>query len=202
MNKVKNYSEDYFVYNHLRHINSRYGFLMKMYYRYLALYCMAKPANLAKGGKVLDIGCGVGILAEQFNKLGYQTIGVDVNKTAIENSVCPKKCLLVEKTSRLDFPDNYFDLIVSREVLEHIPLTDIDACIKEWDRAGKGKMIHIIAVSERGKSAVGDPAHINVKPEKWWVEKFKKHGYKALKNPSKLFFSPFGSSGYFMFCKG
>jgi ubiquinone/menaquinone biosynthesis C-methylase UbiE len=201
MNKNDKYDESYYYNNHIKWLNSFFGFFVKLYYRYIASYIMAKAAKIKKGNKILDIGCGVGILVQQFNKLGYQATGVDVNKEAIQNSISPKNCFLVQTTAELNYPKQYFDLIVSREVLEHIPVEDIDACIKEWDRVSKGQMIHIIAVKERGPSAIDDPTHINVQNEKWWIDKFGEYGYIAIKKPKKIFFSPFGSEGYFMFIK-
>jgi len=201
MNKNEKYDKSYFVNNHLRLINSFCGPLIKQYYRYVASYIMARPGKLRRGDKVLDVGCGVGILVEQFNKIGYQTVGVDVNYEAIKNSICPEHCFLVKTTAELDYPNHYFDLVVSREVLEHIPVTDLDACINEWDRVSKGKMIHIIAVLERGLSATNDPTHVNVQSEKWWMTKFGEHSYKIIIKPQKFFFSPFGSLGYLMFVK-
>jgi hypothetical protein len=35
----------------------------------------------------------------------------------------------------------------AREVLEHINPAVIDRCIDEWDRVGKGRRVHIIAVT-------------------------------------------------------
>lgn len=201
MNKNDRYDESYFINNHLRWLNSIFGFLIRLYYRYLASYIMAKAAKLKKNDRVLDIGCGVGILVEQFNKLGYQAVGVDVSEEAIKNSIYPSSCRLVETTAKLDYPNNHFDLVVSREVLEHIPISQIDACIDEWDRVSKGKMIHIIAVRERGPSALDDPTHVNLQSEQWWVEKFMEHGYEARRKPQKFFFSPFGSDGYFLFIR-
>ena len=162
---------------------------------------MAKPAKLKKNDRVLDIGCGVGILVEQFNKLGYQAFGIDINKEAINYSIVPENCSLVPTAAKLPYPDNYFNLVVSREVLEHILISDIDACIDEWDRVSTGNMIHIIAVEERGPSAIDDPMHVNVQTEKWWLEKFKQHGYRTIKKPQKFFFSHFGSKGYLMFVR-
>jgi len=201
MNTVADYGASYYVHNHLRHINSWYGFLIKFYYHYVACHVLIRPTKLSPQSTVLDIGCGIGLLAEQFDRLGHQVVGVDVNKAAIENSVYPKNCFLVETTSRLNYPDQYFDLVVSREVLEHIPLADIDDCIREWDRAGKGVMAHIIAVAERGVSATHDPTHVNVQVEQWWVDKFEAHGYVVTRKPLKMFLSPFGSSGYLVMVK-
>ena len=124
-----------------------------------------------------------------------------MSTAAIKNSVYPQKCFLVDTTAKLNYPDKYFDLVVSREVLEHISPQEIDTCITEWDRISKGKMVHIIAVRERGSSSIDDPTHLNVQDEPWWIEKFKTYGYKAIRKPKRFFFSPFGNSGYFLFIK-
>lgn len=69
-------------------------------------------------------------------------------------------------------------------------------CIKEWNRVGKGVMVHIIAVAERGKRATLVPTHINVQPEQWWVDKFEYYGYQVIRNSTRTLFSPFDTSGY------
>ncbi len=201
MSNLNGHGEDYFQFNHIKHLKSWYGFVIKPYYSYLAKYCMSKPAKIATGSKVLDIGCGIGLLVEAFNKLGFYALGVDISDPAIANSIAKEKCFLVKSTSKLGFAENVFDLVVSREVLEHIPEGEIDECISEWDRISKGIMIHLIAVSERGESAFADPNHVNVKPERWWVEKFRDHGYIAAVKLPKYFFSLYGRSGYFIFKK-
>lgn len=201
-NKSSDYSyESYYHPLHLKKLNSSYGRLVSWYYRYIAKFSITEPAQLTKNKKILDIGCGVGILVQQLKILGYDATGVDVNRDAISHSVTPADCHLVETTANLNFENCYFDLIISREVLEHIPADSIDACIREWDRISKGKMIHIIAVVERGKSATCDPTHVNVKSENWWIEKFEQFNYRATKHPSPFFISPFGSKGYLMFSK-
>lgn len=198
MNKETVYTDEYFEQNHLKRLNSWYGPVVKQYYRYIAEVCMAEPALLQRGASVLDIGCGVGTLVQQFNRLGYRAIGVDVNEAAIRHSLEPQHCQLVESTAQLPYPDKYFDLVVSREVLEHIPAEAIDDCIDEWDRVSNGKMVHIIAVTERGKSATEDPTHINVQSEDWWANKFQQFGYNTIKTPSPYFVSVFGPKGYLM----
>lgn len=186
---------------YFHHLNAWYGEIIILYYKYIAKYCMARPAKIKKGSKVLDIGCGIGSLVLAFNKLGYDATGIDINSEAIKKSVCAEKCFHVVDSSRLNYPDNYFDLVVSREVIEHIHLAEIDDCIKEWDRVGKGAMVHIIAVKERGPRVLHDPAHKNVQSEQWWIRKFKDYEYKVIRYPSKMYFYPFGNSGYLMMNK-
>ena len=202
VNRVEEYTASYYARTYLRHLNAPYGLLIRQYCRYLANFCFMRPAGISKGSKVLDVGCGVGILTEQFNRLGCTSIGIDISPAAIRKSVYPQSCFLVEDSSRLDYPNGYFDLVASREVLEHIPVTQIDWCIQEWDRVAKGVMIHIVSVAERGQSAFDDPTHLNVKPEQWWIDRFKEHGYLTLRKPSRAYFSLFGYSGYFMMTKG
>ena len=192
---------DYVGAYYLRHLVEWYGPLVKLYYKYIAQHCMIRPAKLKKGSKILDIGCGIGLLVYCFNKLGYDAKGIDVNPNAIACSLEPLNSICVEQSSKLPFPDNYFDLVVSREVLEHIPLSEIDNCIDEWERVGNGVFIHIIAVSDRGKRVINDPAHINVQSENWWIEKFTEHGYSVIRKPSKLYYYPYGSQGYLMMQK-
>jgi len=201
MNRTADYGEAYFDGNHLRHLQAWYGAVIRGYYRYLARVCLLRPAGLDRSARVLDIGCGVGILVEQFRRLGVEATGVDVSPEAIAHSLVPEHCRLVKTTAQLPYADRAFDLVVSREVLEHIPGEEIDACILEWDRVSRGGMIHIIAVSERGPSALLDPTHVNVQSENWWVEKFAEHGFVTERRPSKLFVSTFGDRGYLMMTK-
>lgn len=198
-NKRAIYDDQYYQEEYFRHLNAPYGFIVKPYHRYLSSF-MANLAKIKKGDRVLEIGCGIGTLTGEFKRLGYDITGIDINEAAIRNSICPQYCQLVKDTKKLDYPDNFFDLVISKETLEHISESEIDDCIKEWDRISMGKQIHIVAVEERGMGTTKNPAHINVKPEKWWVDKFKKYRYSVQKPPWWSFYL-LGHKGYFIFTK-
>jgi ubiquinone/menaquinone biosynthesis C-methylase UbiE len=85
-----------------------------------------------KHQKVLDCGCGSGsmciYLSKQLNKKMY---GADISKTGIElacslakkvNAECEFKVGDVE--NHIPFADNFFDLVIMHEVLEHLPCPD------------------------------------------------------------------------------
>ena len=85
-------------------------------------------ANL-EGIKVLDVGCGGGILAEALSKLGAQVTGIDASEQTIgvaqnhSNSVGSD--ISYYQTTIEEFiankPEEKFDVITCLEMLEHVP---------------------------------------------------------------------------------
>ncbi len=70
-------------------------------------------------GKVLDIGCGTGVLLESLAKLGFEVSGIDANPAVLEHL---KESDFDVKGGRFEegiYPDETFDLIVCRSVLDH-----------------------------------------------------------------------------------
>ncbi len=73
-----------------------------------------------KPGKILDIGCGIGLLLYIAKKRNWDGVGIEISKFAL-NYAKRKFSLNVINSDNLDnFQDNYFDVIVINHVLEHI----------------------------------------------------------------------------------
>ena len=72
-------------------------------------------------GRVLDIGCGRGLLLRAFQQKGYEVTGTefsdDACRYAREVLGIPVRVGLLEQ---LRFPDDYYDVVVMWHVLEHI----------------------------------------------------------------------------------
>ena len=93
-----------------------------------------KKLHLEPGLRVLDIGCGSGRHTAAIARYrGVQILGADINLDDITET---KKRLMFQEhlegkrgqwdllassITRLPFKDNFFDLIVCSEILEHIP---------------------------------------------------------------------------------
>ena len=87
-------------------------------------------------GKLLDIGCGEGVLLEYAQKLGFDVIGVDVSKKAVD--YIRKKgfdaiCLDVEEG--LPFKEE-FDVVIATELIEHLYdhykfLANVNNCLRK-----------------------------------------------------------------------
>ncbi len=72
------------------------------------------------GGKMLDLGCAVGVFLAMAERRGWDVTGVDVSEYAV--SQARKRCrgqVLVGELSSLSFPDASFDVITLWDVLEH-----------------------------------------------------------------------------------
>ena len=85
-------------------------------------------ASLA-GKKVLDVGCGGGILSEALSKLGADVTGIDASENTIGIAKSHSKSIdgkvkYIQNTIE-EFvssnPDESFDVITCLEMLEHVP---------------------------------------------------------------------------------
>ena len=98
-----------------------------------------------QGKKVLEVGCGYGSLSVYMSKKGAKVTGVDISSEAIKiskrnASLNNQKIVFKQsKGEKLDFEDEEFDLVVSCEVLEHIPnyTKAIDEIIRVTKKSGK-----------------------------------------------------------------
>jgi 2-polyprenyl-6-hydroxyphenyl methylase/3-demethylubiquinone-9 3-methyltransferase len=81
-----------------------------------------KPKNL----KVLDVGCGGGILTESFRKIGCHVTGIDVSQgalqVAIKHAATQKMNILYLScnANNLPFANASFDIVTCCDVLEHV----------------------------------------------------------------------------------
>ena len=119
--------------------------------RYAALYGARNPVGYAfsvrrrrvlelfdtPGGKVLDVGCGPGVMAEALLAQGCTFWGVDPAPQMVEEAKealagAPGAQFSVGVAERLDFPDGSFDTVLCMGVIER--LEDDDAGLREMVR--------------------------------------------------------------------
>lgn len=84
-----------------------------------------KSLNCLAGLRMLDIGCGAGLLCEPFTRLGAQVIGIDPSATNISvaklhadkaQMSIDYRCTTVEEMD----PRERFDIVLAMEVIEHV----------------------------------------------------------------------------------
>jgi ubiquinone/menaquinone biosynthesis C-methylase UbiE len=83
---------------------------------------------------VLDVGCGDGSVLRSVDPAIF-TVGVDISYTALSLVTSGHKVLASSEI--LPFRENEFDLVMSTEVLEHLPAGVFEASCSEIQRVAK-----------------------------------------------------------------
>jgi 2-polyprenyl-6-hydroxyphenyl methylase/3-demethylubiquinone-9 3-methyltransferase len=100
---------------------------------------IAQP--IGAGLKALDVGCGAGLLAEEFARLGFDVVGVDPSAVAIEaaSAHAEKSGLRIRYQvgagEQLPVEDGAFDVVYCCDVLEHV--ADLPKVLAETARVMK-----------------------------------------------------------------
>jgi 2-polyprenyl-3-methyl-5-hydroxy-6-metoxy-1,4-benzoquinol methylase len=91
------------------------------------------------GGRVLDVGCGVGQVVGALQEAGFEAHGVDVSEPNIDRAkkICPH-CQLYDG-KRLPFADDFFSSVGALNVLEHVeePEALVAELVRVTARGGK-----------------------------------------------------------------
>lgn len=111
----------------------------------------------ADGGKVLDVGCGPGVMAHAVIERGCEFWGVDPSVRMIElaqTELAPSTLahFQVGTASSLDYADGSFDAVICMGVLERI--SDDNAALVEMSRVLKPGGILIVTVPNKWSPAL------------------------------------------------
>ncbi|RLC76545.1 MAG: hypothetical protein DRJ03_28475 [Chloroflexi bacterium] len=138
---------------------------------------------------ILDIGCGPGNLMRRLLRLEQKVQAIEYSNWIIENRLKDlKRKGLVKEASITHIPheDSSFDLVSCIEVLEHIPIEDVEIAVRELVRVSSRYIVCTICSTA---SPLDDPdrlqkpdhlqdlkVHATVRPAEWWLEIFARKG--------------------------
>jgi SAM-dependent methyltransferase len=120
--------------------------------------------------RVLDAGCALGLLVEALRDRGVDAEGIDLSSYAIASVHAPIKPFCRHGSIADEFPARY-DLIVSIEVLEHMPARDGEAAIANFCRHTDDVLFSSSPFDHQ------ETSHVNVQPVEYWAELFARHGF-------------------------
>tara|TARA_Y100001980_G_C14479510_1_gene258252 strand:+ start:166 stop:894 length:729 start_codon:yes stop_codon:yes gene_type:complete len=107
-----------------------------------------KEPTVLKNFKILDIGCGGGLLCEPLSKLGARVVGID----ASEKNIKIAKTHAKKNNLKIDYycasPENFiskkkFDVVLNMEIVEHVE--DVNLFLKESSKFLKKDGIMFVA---------------------------------------------------------
>ena len=73
-----------------------------------------------KKGRLLDIGCGSGEFLYQMKSFGWDVSGVEINQASANLGNKRGLNIFCGELGEADFPDNFFDVVVLNQTLEHV----------------------------------------------------------------------------------
>ena len=117
--------------------------------------------------RILDVGCGDGVISEPLIKKGHFVAAVDLPTVATSAHKCNVSSIMAGDAETLAFADATFDLVIASEVLEH--LWAPESFIDEAYRTLKPRGFLIIETPE-GMAGLNYDSHMNF----YTVEKIEK----------------------------
>jgi len=82
--------------------------------------------TIAPGDRALDIGCGFGSLMMALEKRFDHAAGIEIRQERVDwaQKRAPNSEIVCGSAAQLPWEDNFFDVVISTDVFEHIP-TDV-----------------------------------------------------------------------------
>lgn len=151
---------------------------------HLCRYKYAK--QFVKGKRVLDAACGSGYGSKMLAEKAESVIGIDISEETIQyacdNYLTSNVEFMVGSIEKLPFEDNFFDVVVSFETIEHVNEQIQNSFLKEIKRVLKDDGILIMSTPDKKlftDERSGKPSEFHVK--EFYKEDFLKFLYKEFK---------------------
>ncbi len=102
---------------------------------------MVQTYGLKPGMRVLDVGSGKGFILHDFTDAcpGIEVAGIDISAYGVEHTMeSVKPFCQVANATKLPFPDDHFDLVISINTLHNLYNYELWAAFKEIERVSRG----------------------------------------------------------------
>jgi GT2 family glycosyltransferase/glycosyltransferase involved in cell wall biosynthesis/cyclopropane fatty-acyl-phospholipid synthase-like methyltransferase len=119
---------------------------------------------------VLDAGCAIGLLVEMLRERGVEASGIDISEYAIRQVYAPMRPYCTVGSIVEPFSQRY-DLIVTIEVLEHLPADQAEVAIANFCRFTDEVLFSSSPFDYK------EATHLNTQPPEYWAELFARQGF-------------------------
>ncbi len=115
----------------------------------------------------LDIGCGLGLLIDEWNSAGIDAWGVDISRNCVDHSKVKYACLW-----EMSWPRR-FEFGICTDVMEHIPICYVLDTLQRI--AGCCDEI-LFKIAHEPNELDGKVLHLTLHPAGWWVDRMNEVG--------------------------
>ena len=123
----------------------------------------------------VDYGCAKGFLVHALRLLGCHAYGEDISEYAVAHCHPEVKEFISEPN------DNKYDLLICKDVLEHVPEMDIPGVLRHFTKKSN-QFFFTIPLGDDNRFRIReyevDVTHVTKKDEEWWIDMFKSNGLK------------------------
>jgi len=169
-----------------KHYLKRNAFVLGRYKNVINL--LKRELGSLDNKKILDVGCGDGVLSFLLAKEDAKVSGIDYSDIAIEFAKEKTKQLKIDfrqgSAYELPFEDNCFDAVVSSDVIEH--LEDVPQYLSEINRVCKDGAKIIISTPVKYTEYPLDKEHV----VEWFEDEFKTVIEKEFKSSNYFYSHP------------
>ncbi len=84
------------------------------------IHVQSLSRTLQPGSRILDVGCGRGVLLGALANRGHEVHGMDVSETAVDGADPRADIRVAPCLTNVGYPDRHFDQVILWHVLEHL----------------------------------------------------------------------------------
>jgi ubiquinone biosynthesis O-methyltransferase len=137
-------------------------------------------ANVLKGslpanGRILDVGCGNGVISRHLGRLGYNVLGVDVSDKTIEMAKAidpmPNVVFMKKSAEELVASGEKYDAVICSEVLEHLDNPDSLLKVLAASLTDNGKLIITVPNGNGPRETLVTKPVLNMRRKNNWLWK-------------------------------
>ena len=132
---------------------------------------------------VLDVGASTGAAVHNLSFSGKSAMGLEVSFDAATRALYHGRPVLWGCATRIPLVNNYCDVVMSTDMLEHLRKEDVGQAIAEMCRVAKKyvalKICSLPEAAGWGKRVGVEDLHLTKKPIEWWIDEFLVHGGKV-----------------------
>jgi len=169
-----------------------------------------KEFNDNESIKILDLGCGDGVVTNYIAsicKVNDKVFGVDINPIRLERAKknCQNANFILGDATKLQFSNNSFEVVVLHHIIEHIP--NNERVLEECHRVLKEDGYLILGVPNEGgvngsiyrmihKKAYKESEHIHFYSSRSMKRLVNENGFNCIENKGFGFLFPFAPIHY------